>query len=54
MVEKDYINPNQEEQETEIDLVEYARKLWYARNFLFKVAGIAAIIGVVTLSGSHP
>ena len=47
MVEKDYINPNQEEQETEIDLVEYARKLWYARNFLFKVAGIAAIIGVV-------
>ena len=47
MVEKDYINPNQEEQEMEIDLMEYARKLWYARKFLFKVAGIAAIIGVI-------
>lgn len=37
----------QEEDEMEIDLMEYARKLWAARKLLFKVAGIAVIVGVV-------
>jgi uncharacterized protein involved in exopolysaccharide biosynthesis len=48
MVENNHYTPNsQEEDVMEIDLMEYARKLWNARNFLFKVAGIAAIIGIV-------
>ena len=48
MVENNHYTSNsQEEDEMEIDLMEYARKLWYARNFLFKVAGIAAIIGII-------
>ena len=47
MAENNYIDPNQEEQELEIDLMEYARKLWNARKLLIKVAGIAAILGVV-------
>ena len=48
MVENNHYTSNsQEEDEMEIDLMEYARKLWYARKFLFKVAGIAAIIGVI-------
>ena len=37
----------QEEDEMEIDLMEYARKLWAARKLLFKVAGIAVVVGVV-------
>ena len=37
----------QEEDELEIDLMEYARKLWAARKLLLKVAGIAVIVGVV-------
>lgn len=37
----------QEEDELEIDLMEYARKLWAARKLLFKVGGIAAIVGVI-------
>lgn len=37
----------QEEEELEIDLMEYARKLWAARKLLLKVAGIAAIIGII-------
>lgn len=37
----------QEEDELEIDLMEYARKLWAARKLLLKVAGIAAVVGVV-------
>ena len=46
---KEYKNAPQyqEEDELEIDLMEYARKLWAARKLLLKVAGIAAIIGVV-------
>lgn len=46
---KEYKNvpPYQEEDEMEIDLMEYARKLWAARKLLLKVAGIAAIVGVV-------
>lgn len=44
---KNYTNPPQEEEELEIDLMEYARKLWAARKLLLKVAGIAVIVGVV-------
>lgn len=44
---KEYKNvpPYQEEDELEIDLMEYARKLWAARKLLLKVAGIAVIVG---------
>lgn len=43
-----YTNPPQEEEEEfDIDLMEYARKLWAARKLLLKVAGIAVIVGVV-------
>lgn len=42
-----YTNLPQEEEELEIDLMEYARKLWAARKLLLKVAGIAVIVGVV-------
>lgn len=38
---------HQEEDGQEIDLMEYARKLWAARKLLLKVAGIAAVAGVV-------
>lgn len=44
---KNYTNLPQEEEEMEIDLMEYARKLWAARKLLLKVAGIAVIVGVV-------
>ena len=37
----------QEEDEMEIDLMEYARQLWAARKLLIKVAGIAVMVGVV-------
>ena len=48
MAENKNYNPiPQEEDELEIDLIEYARKLWAARKLLFKVAGIAVIVGVV-------
>ena len=45
--DKNYTNPPQEEEEMEIDLMEYARKLWAARKLLMKVAGVAVIVGVV-------
>ena len=44
---KNYTNLPQEEEELEIDLMEYVRKLWAARKLLLMVAGIAAIVGVV-------
>ena len=44
---KNYIPVPQEEEELEIDLMEYARKLWGARKLLIKVAGIAVIVGVI-------
>ena len=46
---KEYRNAPQyqEEDELEIDLMEYARKLWKAKKLLLKVAGIAAIVGVI-------
>ena len=37
----------EEEEEMEIDLMECIRTLWAARKLLFKVAGIAVIVGVV-------
>lgn len=37
----------QEDEELEIDLMEYVRKLWAARKVLLKAAGIGAIVGVI-------
>lgn len=37
----------QEEDELEIDLMVYARKLWASRKLLLKVAGIAVVVGIV-------
>ena len=45
--DKNYTPQPQGEEEMEIDLMEYARKLWSVRWLLLKVAGIAAIVGVV-------
>ena len=45
--DKNYTTPPLEEEEMEIDLMEYARKLWDARKLLLKVAGIAAVVGIV-------
>lgn len=44
---KNYTNQPQNEEELEIDLMEYARKLWDVRKLLFKVGCIAAVVGVV-------
>lgn len=44
--DKNYTN-NSQEDELEIDLMEYVRKLWNARILLLKVAGIAAIVGLI-------
>lgn len=46
---KEYTNipQHQEEDKLEINLMEYARKLWKAKKLLLKVAGIAAIVGVI-------
>ena len=44
--DKNYSNLPQEE-ELEIDLMEYARKLWAGRKLLLKVAGIAIVAGVI-------
>lgn len=48
---KDYYStPSyQEEEELEVDLMEYARKLWNSRMLLLKIAGIAAIIGIIII-----
>ena len=45
--DKNYTNVPREEEEFEIDLMEYVRKLWDARLLIIKVAGIAAIVGVI-------
>ena len=45
--DKNYTPAPQEEEVLEIDLMEYARKLWVVRKLLLKVAGIAVIVGVV-------
>ena len=52
MTEDKRYNIPQEEEELEIDLMEYARKLWAARKLLLKVAGIAAILGVIIALGT--
>ena len=47
---KEYMNNrpfHPEEEEMEIDLMEYARKLWSARKMLLKVGGIATIVGII-------
>lgn len=38
---------HQETEEQEVDLMDYARKLWISRKILFKAAGIAAVLGVI-------
>lgn len=45
--DKNYTNVPLQEEELEIDLMEYARKLWAARKLLLKVAGIAAVVALV-------
>ena len=45
--DKNYTNAPLQEDELEIDLMEYARKLWAARKLLLKVAGIAAVVALV-------
>ena len=48
--DKNYTNNKErprEDEELEIDLMEYVRKLWAARKMLLKVAGIGAIVGVI-------
>ena len=37
----------QEEDELEINFMEYARKLWAAKKFFLKIAGIASVIGII-------
>lgn len=41
------VPPHQEEEEQEIDLMEYARKLWESRKTFLIASGIAAVLGVV-------
>lgn len=41
------VPPHQEEEEQEIDLMEYARKLWESRKTLLIASGIAVVLGVV-------
>ena len=45
--DKNYTNAPLEEDELEIDLMEYARKLWAARKLLMKVAGVAFVLALV-------
>ena len=44
---KNYTNIPLEEDELEIDLMEYVRKLWAARILLLKVAGVALVVGLI-------
>lgn len=41
------VPPHQEDEEQEIDLMEYARKLWESRKTLLIASGIATVLGVV-------
>lgn len=45
--DKNYTNAPLQEDELEIDLMEYARKLWAARKLLLKVAGVAFLLALV-------
>lgn len=40
------VNP-EEEEELEIDLMEYVRKLWATRKLLMKAAGIGVVVGLI-------
>ena len=44
--EYNHVTP-QKDEEVEIDLMDYARKLWNARKLLLKAAGIAAVVGII-------
>ena len=37
----------QKPEEQEIDLIELAQKVWAERKMLYKVCGIAAVIGLI-------
>lgn len=45
--DKNYTKTPLQEDELEIDLMEYARKLWAARKLLLKVAGVAFLLALV-------
>ena len=45
--DKNYTNTPLQEDELEIDLMEYARKLWAARKLLLKGAGVAFLLALV-------
>ena len=45
--DKNYTNIPHNEDELEIDLMECVRKLWAARMLLLKVAGVAAVVGII-------
>lgn len=45
--DKNYTNAPLQEDELEIDLMAYARKLWAARKLLLKMTGIAATVAVI-------
>ena len=47
MIEDKDLTSRAQDEEMEIDLMEYARKLWAARKLLLKVAGLAIIVGIV-------
>ena len=48
--DKNYTNAPQEEDELEIDLMEYVRKLWNARKLLLKVAAVAFVLGLIIVA----
>lgn len=50
--DNNYTNAPQLEEEMEIDLMEYARKLWANRMLLLKIGGIAALVGVLIALGT--
>ncbi len=47
MEDKNYTEMPQDREEQEIDLMEYACKLWACRKFLLKAAGIGVIVGLI-------
>jgi capsular polysaccharide biosynthesis protein len=47
MLEDKDLTSRAQDEEMEIDLMEYARKLWAARKLLLKVGGFAIIVGLI-------
>lgn len=47
MIEDKDLTSRAQDEEMEIDLMEYARKLWAARKLLLKVGGFAIIVGLI-------